>query len=141
MSVVGRDKVLPLYRQLLFLSQHISDVKKRPEAVALVRDAFREHRLETDEERIQQLLAQAESRLSFLKMVTPREYHRLGGQQSTYYVYQNGKRLDDGSARTQDRARHSNWTGSNMDPDSVAKHQHLLNRAGFQDNSHAKGFF
>ena len=30
---------------------------------------------------------------------------------------------------------------SNMDPDSVARHNGLLRRAGFTDNAHAKGFF
>jgi len=28
-----------------------------------------------------------------------------------------------------------------MDPDSVARHNRSLRRAGFRDNAHAKGFF
>lgn len=35
----------------------------------------------------------------------------------------------------------SNWTGNNMDPDSVSRHYRSLKRAGFSDNNHAKGFF
>ena len=40
-----------------------------------------------------------------------------------------------------DKAKWSNWDGSNMDPDSVARHNRSLRRAGFRDNAHAKGFF
>jgi hypothetical protein len=36
---------------------------------------------------------------------------------------------------------YSNWNGKNMDPDSLKKHNQLLNRAGFRDNNHAKGIF
>ena len=34
---------------------------------------------------------------------------------------------------------HTNWNGSNLDPDSVRRHYQGLKRAGFRDNTHAKG--
>ena len=33
----------------------------------------------------------------------------------------------------------SNWDGSNLDPDSVSRHNHHLDRLGYQNNAHAKG--
>lgn len=56
-------------------------------------------------------------------------------------VYKNGEGRIDGDAEARERARYTNWTGGNLDPDSVARHQHLLGRAGFRDNAHAKGIF
>lgn len=56
-------------------------------------------------------------------------------------VYKNGEGRIDGEAEARDRARYTNWNGGNLDPDSVARHQHSLNRAGFRDNAHAKGIF
>jgi hypothetical protein len=35
----------------------------------------------------------------------------------------------------------TNWTGSNIDPDSLARHNASLKRMGFRDNAHAKGIF
>ena len=33
----------------------------------------------------------------------------------------------------------SNWTGSNMDPDSVKRHYRGLQRAGFKDHAQVQG--
>ena len=55
----------------------------------------------------------------------------------TSIVYRNGEKVD--AARERDKAKWSNWDGSNMDPDSVARHNRSLRRAGFRDNAHAKG--
>ena len=35
----------------------------------------------------------------------------------------------------------TNWTGSNINPDSLARHNASLKRMGFRDNAHAKGIF
>ena len=157
--------LLSLYRQLLHLSHRLPDPSKRPAAVALVRDRFREERLNfaqarksedtvggdsNDEvERLGKLVAEAESRLGFLKMMTPRSAQRGRQSGSSHFFYFEGKRYDPGrdeeeeggkgKTRRLEKARWSNWTGSNLDPDSVSKHRNLLNRAGFRDNSHAKG--
>lgn len=146
-----------LYRQLLHLSEKLPNRAKRTEAVSLVRDRFRAgvaaataNPAAVDAAK---LAADAESRLGFLKMLTPRAAHRTGGAElgsgSARIFYANGEKFDaataakDGAAkpRSSEKARWSNWHGGNMDPDSVAKHTNLLNRAGFRDNQHAKGFF
>ena len=68
---------------------------------------------------------------------TPRRAAAQSGR--TRIVYRNGEKVD--AARERDKAKWSNWDGSNMDPDSVARHNRSLRRAGFRDNAHAKGFF
>jgi len=134
-----------MYRQLLHLSKQLPSASKRPEAVTLVRDRFRAHAAEIGQAKLGKLMAEAESRLGFLKMMTPRSAHRGGGVGgSTRILYHGGEKIDAGKAGDlgkAEKARWSNWTGSNMDPDSVAKHKNLLGRAGFTDNLHAKGIF
>jgi hypothetical protein len=145
-----------LYRQLLHLSEKLPNAAKRTEAVSLVRDRFREGvaaaAANPGAVDVAKLAADAESRLGFLKMLTPRAAHRTGGAElgsgSARIFYANGEKIDaataakDGAAKPRhEKARWSNWHGGNMDPDNVAKHTNLLNRAGFRDNQHAKGFF
>lgn len=107
-------------------------------------------------------LEEAASRLSVLKMATPRRPTTWrqstrtatadsskggkGGVVGGRWIYKDGKRynlndehaptLRDGSGRVV-----SNWDGNNLDPDSVKRHTQQLHRAGFVNNAHAKGFF
>ena len=93
-----------LYRQLLHVSKRLPNASKRPAALAQIRDSFRTHTVElaanpigNDEERttrIDKLAAEAESRLGFLKMMTPRSSHRglLGG--SSTFFYHKGEKID-----------------------------------------------
>mmetsp|Transcript_21087 Transcript_21087/g.41792 ORF Transcript_21087/g.41792 Transcript_21087/m.41792 type:complete len:143 (+) Transcript_21087:85-513(+) len=134
-----------VYRQLFHLSSRIPTANKRPEAINLVRQRFREHRGTDDVAALSSLMAEAESRLGFLKMMTPRSFHRSAlGEGSGRTLYHGGEKIDADGAHGLDReakAKWSNWTGSNLDPDMVAQHSHSLKRAGFKDNYHAKGFF
>ena len=78
-----------------------------------------------------------DGRIAYLRMTTPRRPASQKGR--TSIVYRNGEKVD--AARERDKAKWSNWDGSNMDPDSVARHNRSLRRAGFRDNAHAKRFF
>jgi hypothetical protein len=100
--------------------------------------------------RVRALLEKASSTLGYLKMVTPRRHSATEadaaeeeGEASARVrlVYKNGEGRIDGDAEARERARYTNWHGGNLDPESVSRHQHQLNRAGFRDNAHAKGFF
>lgn len=84
-----------------------------------------------------ELLRQAESRLSFLKMATPRG--KVGSKGKTRAVYRDGKVVEGEEARRRDKARHSNWDGRNMDPDSVRYHKQNLARAGFANHRQVIG--
>lgn len=80
-------------------------------------------------------------------MVTPRRPDRgdssSGGDGGRYrIVYKDGQAIEGGENESNlGRKAVSNWNGSNMDPDSVARHKSQLSRMGFRDNAHAKGFF
>ncbi len=100
---------------------------------------------------ISKLLEKASSTLGYLKMITPKRRSATaiaagGGEEAasddkdgrTYLVY-NGEGRVSGEALARERAAYSNWDGKNLDPDAVRRHQHQLRRAGFRDNTHAKG--
>ena len=145
-----------MYRQLLHVSKRLPNAPKRPEAVSLVRDKFRLHAAEKDMDVARRgvLAAEADSRLGFLKMMTPRTDHRGGGGGSGRTLYHKGEKIDVKDSgkmgravsvpyrwwsflerlierlkscllcscpvadwNSQEKARWTNWTGSNMDPD------------------------
>jgi hypothetical protein len=105
-----------------------------------LRTAFREPL--KDDETIDDRIQQADAKLSFLKMITPKP---LKESNSGRWVYKNGKRLEgnaENTPRVDKNGRvHTNWDGKNLDPDSVKQHNYQLKRMGFQNNSHAKGIF
>jgi hypothetical protein len=86
-------------------------------------------------------LQAADDRMSFLRMVTPKE--RDASSRGGRWVYKDGQRLENqgGTLRDSNGRVVSNWDGKNLDPDSVKQHNHQLKRAGFLNNQHAKGFF
>ena len=84
-------------------------------------------------------LAQAASRLSFLRMLTPRYAGSTASASSAdgdaamaggTFVCRDGKLVSSAALR-EGKARHSQWDGGNLDPDSVRKHQQLLERQHF----------
>lgn len=91
-----------------------------------------------ENESVDARLQDADKRISFLKMITPKDKPAKGGK----WVYKNGKQVEGESGTQFNRGRvHSNWDGKNLDPCSVKRHNQQLNRAGFVNNQHAKGFF
>ncbi|CAM9491716.1 unnamed protein product, partial [Sphacelaria rigidula] len=85
----------------------------------------------------EKLVREAESTLGYLNIVTPKR--KVGSAGSTTSVYRDGKVLNGEEARRRQKARHSNWDGRNMDPESVSRHQRSLARAGFRDNADVIG--
>ena len=79
-------------------------------------------------------LKSAYSSLAYLKMVTPKYSHNEKDVGVTRIRI--GTELGDKPNRVI-----SNWSGSNMDPDSVKRHYRQLNRAGFKSNRDVKGWF
>ena len=84
-------------------------------------------------------LAQAASRLSFLRMLTPRYAGSTASASAAdgdaamaggTFVCRDGKLVSSAALR-EGKARHSQWDGGNLDPDSVRKHQQLLERQHF----------
>lgn len=109
---------------------------KRHDAIERIRKEFRKNKSESIEENIDKMLEKAQSSLSYLKIITPKGLLKSNTQAGVTKIV-----FGDNNESSTGRKAVSNWTGSNMDPDSVSKHYQNLNRAGFRDNSHAKGLF
>ena len=132
-----------LYRSLIHVSRRLPQSHERAATAEQVRAGFRynvrDHPPSTDLER-EKLLTFARGRLGFLRMQAPKS--RNAPQTSERIVYTpDGKKLDAQGRPRKSGKVISNWTGSNLDPDSVARHNWGLKRMGFRDNAHAKGIF
>jgi len=126
------SNTLVLYRNLLKYARSLP-AAKRIEGIEQIRGGFRAGAEASDPSKIDEMLKKANSTLGYLKIVTPRspKDHVQSGKTKTVFGDNSVKRS---------RAV-SNWTGSNMDPDSVARHHAGLKRAGFKSNADMKGIF
>ncbi len=141
-TTTARQNVLHMYKNMLKMIRFVP-AKKRYEMLNQIRGEFRSNATETSPERITEMIKKAQSSLSYIKVITPRT--RASGTQDgvTKMVFSgNGSNGSgsDGSGKPTFKPV-SNWTGSNIDPDSLAKHNASLKRMGFRDNAHAKGIF
>src|SRR5277367_623948 len=68
--VTSRTAILSLYRNLLRTGGHFSQYGFREYAKRRTRDAFREHRNETDQQRIQDLVSRGINELQVMKRQT-----------------------------------------------------------------------
>lgn len=128
-----QSNALSIYRNLLKLSRALP-AAKRAQSIAQIREGFRSAKGVNDPKEIQILLEKANSSLGYLKIITPRSAQSKPQTGKTTIVFGEGDNLKPGRAV-------SNWTGSNMDPDSVRRHNQQLKRAGFKSNAHMKGIF
>lgn len=129
---------LRVYRSLLRLAGNM-ETGKRAAVLAQARAELVFARDVSDEAELAKRLKLFEDKVAFLRMQTPKVGLSQTGRSRV--VYRRDGTKDDGRGTPRDKARHTNWDGSNMDPDSVARHFHGLKRAGFTSNAHAKGFF
>lgn len=129
----SRSNVLSAYKNMLRLARCLSE-PKRTSSIVEIRQQFRANK-EIPSHEIEKLLVKANSSLGYLKIISPRGRVSAAGNQTgvTKIVF--------GTTGSVVKKAVSNWTGSNMDPDSVKRHQSILKRAGFKNNSDAKGFF
>jgi len=119
------SQALALYKSLLKAACKLPEAQ-RVKVCGDVRRAFRESK-EVNPDEVSKLLEKAASTLGYLKIITPR------GRQ---VAQSEGARASEGG-----RKATSNWSGKNLDPDSVRRHQSILKRAGFRSNREAKGTF
>ena len=114
----------------------VQPASKRAETLTQIKSEFRNHSIEDSESRVEELLKKANSSLGFLKMITPRSRSSESSTGHTKIIFGDGK---GGKSRAGSKNVVSNWTGSNMDPDSVSRHYRGLKRAGFTDNHSVVG--
>ena len=130
-----RNNVLSMYRRMLILCRSLPE-PQRSENISKIRNEFKTGSEIMDTEKIQELIKKANSTMGYLKIITPRSSRRKEDVQQgiTKIVYGTGDDKMGTKAVT-------NWHGGNMDPDSVKRHYQGLKRAGFRNNTDAKGIF
>ena len=101
-----------LYKELIIVSKRLP-AEQQAATLQEIRTTFRQHVNETDPAVIEKLVKQANSRLSFLKMITPKPITKQSGSQS-FYVNKEGK-LVEGHAEMEDAARLSHWGTVSVD--------------------------
>lgn len=118
------------------MARMVQPESKRLETLSQIKHEFRNHSSEDSDSRVEELLKKANSSLGFLKMITPRSRRSESSTGHTKITFGG-----DGSNKSRAGAKNvvSNWTGSNMDPDSVSRHYQGLKRAGFSDNRSVVG--
>ena len=141
MTPAASSNVRRIYRELYHIArqqaqQHTKNGDMPP--LKELRNGFR--RPIAEGESVEKRLAEAESRLSFLRITTTKLKPR---GESGVWVYQNGQRVAGATATSRGDGKGvvSNWDGKNLDPQAVTTHRKQLRRAGFVNNAHAKGFF
>ena len=120
--------VLTMYRRLLKQAARLP----APDAATTVhqiRAAFRAGAAgATDAASVEAALATAASKLGYLRMVTPRDGGEGG---ATRYVVRNGEVVEAGGGGARPPRATSNWSGTNLDPEAVSRHQRSLERFRF----------
>jgi hypothetical protein len=83
-SLPSRSLVLGLYREIL---RHVKLLKPDRQSAALqeAKTAFRQHKNETDQEKIQKLIKEAENKLGFLRVITPKRGRITGSVSLSFF--------------------------------------------------------
>ncbi|TMW60352.1 hypothetical protein Poli38472_000394 [Pythium oligandrum] len=115
----------PLYKKLLKLAKSLPDAAKRDATMEQIRAEFRSHRDVTDPKEIAALVQRAQSKIGFLKIVTPRTTADAGVKS---YVYKNGARVE-GEKAMEEGARYKT---EDFDL-NMRRHTQLVRRQHFMD--------
>ena len=107
-----------------------------PHPLPHTQHADRKHADAADPATIEKLLGKANSTLGYLRIVSPRGA-RQGPQQGVTRITFGPT----GAEAARPGKAVSNWSGSNVDPDALKRHQRSLSRAGFKGHRDAKGIF
>lgn len=127
-------QIKSVYRNLLRHAQNLTANQNKDNTIRQIKQEFRAHQHEKNPHTIQELLDKAHSSLGYLRMITPK-LRRNTQDGYTRIVF------GDAENSSLPQKAVTNWTATNMDPDSVKRHYRGLKRAGYKNNRHAKGIF
>jgi hypothetical protein len=86
---------------------------------------------------VQELLKVAQSKLSYLKIVTPRGVDDPvdAAAAASRYIVRDGRVMaaDGSDLSPEERARFKNWGPGNLDPEDVRRHEASMRRFSFMD--------
>ncbi|KAL3797511.1 hypothetical protein HJC23_009875 [Cyclotella cryptica] len=151
-SATKSSIVISTYRSLAKLVRRMPE-KQRSGARNQLREGYRKNMNETSPETVDRLIEEAGKKIAFLRIVTPKDMWRNASEGLndastnqkgvTRWVYRSsGEKDADGKATPRKSGQVvSNFTGSNLDPCNVKRHNQQLKRMGFANNLHAKGLF
>lgn len=129
------NRILHTYRAMARMIQRLPESKSETFRKEL-RSKFRVPL--GDEKDLDDRLREAGEKIAFLRIITPKTKNEGGGR----WVYKNGERIEEGETTSiTGRRVISSFTGYNLDPCMVKRHNVGLKRAGFVNNLHAKGIF
>ena len=136
-TTTSGNRVLHTYRVMMRMIQQLPESKAETFRTEL-RTKFRVP-LSVEEE-LEERLREAGEKIAFLRIITPKT--KSTGSSAGRWVYRNGERVEDGeTTRVYGKGVINNFTGYNLDPCLVKRHNAGLKRAGFVNNLHAKGIF
>jgi hypothetical protein len=132
--------ILSLYRTMLRLASKLPPAQSKS-ALHEIRTQFRANRVLPEGQEIggeyhRELLANAEKRMNFMKILVPRlkenNESSTTGSGVRKFVFYEGKVVDR-SAASFDRSSRvmSGWREGNVDPDQISRHRALLERQHF----------
>ncbi|EQC40710.1 hypothetical protein SDRG_01782 [Saprolegnia diclina VS20] len=113
------------YKKLLKLAKSVPQ-EQRAQTLEKVRHEFRAHEGAATPEELDQLLRKAQSKISYLKIVTPKK--SSSSTQGSHFVYKNGQRID-GRELSADSATIKTHDYNAM----MTKHVQLVRRQHFMD--------
>lgn len=143
----SKSNVLSTYRTLTRLVKLLPSNQKPEKQLQELRQTFRKNAALTDEMEIKTCIQQAGEKIAYLRIMTPKKSSNTAAEEGNTkrWIYTKDGPVQvegSGAGTARDGGRVlSNWTGSNMDPCSVKRHNTQLKRMGFQNNLHAKGLF
>lgn len=129
------NRALIAYKRMLSLAKRLP-VEERASAIANIREAFHKGKGETNPDAIADMLKQANSKISYLKMVTPKDH--TSSQGATREILVDGKlhsisNLTDVNLKEgEKRISQTELTGY-IDPELYKRHNQLLRRMQFLD--------
>ena len=129
------NRIIHIYRTMTRMIQQLPESKAETFRKEL-RTKFRVPL--ADEKDLEDRIREAGEKIAFLRIITPKTKSEGGGR----WVYKNGEPIEDGDTTSIVGRRVINgFTGYNLDPCMVKRHNVSLKRAGFANNLHAKGIF
>ena len=120
--------VLRMYKNFLTLAKRLPP-EKAVSAISSIRTGFREGGAETNVDRIADLLKVAESKLGYLKVVSPRRPKDASKQGGNTYLVKDGKVVPGSVSYDRSTLKTSNG----ICPQDLKRHQQLLRRQYFMD--------
>jgi hypothetical protein len=122
-----RTIVLDLYRNILRHARAATTPQGQISYLEQAKAAFRQHSTESEPEAIQTLINKAQSKLGFLKVITPR-LRRTATSGKQNFVFRDGEGLVE---TTSSKLRKTSFRDDRIDPEDIARHNRLLERQRF----------